>query len=324
MANAADAGTQVANPRARRAAIWILATAAVVLGAIVAAGVLVWMRPLEVYAWFERRALTRAGLTRTELSTRAGRQVLWQGGRGQTVVLLHGAGDHAGTWSKVVPSLIGRHRVVVPDLPGHGDSDPREGALPIGTIYAGVADVIDAVSPRAPVTLVGNSLGAWVAMLYAFDHPDRATRLVLVNGAALRGYRPDVSLVPADRETARKTVAELTDPSSPRFPDFVLDDIVRAARTGPISRIARAADLEQHLLDGRVAALRVPVDLLWGASDRLFPLEYAKRVEREAPATRLTLIPGCGHVPQVECPDKFTRELLAVLAQAPPRGTEGR
>ncbi len=179
--------------------------------------------------------------------------------------------------------------------------------------------VIDAASPREPVILVGNSLGAWVAMLYAFDHPDRVTRLVLVNGAALRGYRSDVSLTPPDREAARKTVAALTDPSSPRFPDFVLDDLVRAARTGPISRIARAADLEQHLLDGRLGALRAPVDLIWGASDRLFPLDYARRVEREAPAARLTIIPACGHVPQVECPDSFSRALVNVLSQAPPQ-----
>ncbi len=133
MANATDVRPGP-SPRARRAAIWILASATLVLTVVVAAGVLVWKRPLEVYGWFERRSLSHAGLTKTEISTRVGQQVLWQGGSGPALLLLHGAGDHAGTWSKTVSALLGRHRVVVPDLPGHGESEPRQGVLGIATI----------------------------------------------------------------------------------------------------------------------------------------------------------------------------------------------
>ncbi|MEJ2084590.1 MAG: alpha/beta hydrolase, partial [Acidobacteriota bacterium] len=72
------------------------------------------------------------------------------------------------------------------------------------------------------------------------------------------------------------------------------------------------------LLDGHLGELTVPVDLVWGASDRLMSLEYAARMLGELPRARLTEVPSCGHIPQNECPSTFAHILLGVLDSEPP------
>ncbi|MGZ6970727.1 MAG: alpha/beta fold hydrolase, partial [Thermoanaerobaculia bacterium] len=92
---------------------------------VVAAGCLFagWLfvkRPLEVFTWFARRSLLKAGLKKVVVQTPVGPQTAFLGGSGPMLVLLHGAGDQAGTWFRVAPSLARRYTLVIPDLAGHG------------------------------------------------------------------------------------------------------------------------------------------------------------------------------------------------------------
>jgi pimeloyl-ACP methyl ester carboxylesterase len=277
-----------------------------------------WKRPLAVYSWVNRRALAKAGLVRTTAPSGMGAQTYFAGGAGPSLVLLHGAGDNAGTWSAVAPSLVTRYRLVIPDLAGHGSSGPPSGPLSVGEVLRGLETVLSQ-GPQEPAIIVGNSLGAWVALLYAHEHPSRVARLVLENGGALRGDRSDLSLMPKTLGEARSLMKELRDPGSDPIRDFVLEDVIREAQTGPIARLSETAgDMERYLLDGRLQEVRVPVDLLWGRSDRLFPLAYAERLLAGLPAARLRTLPGCGHVPHQECPTKFRAALLDILQTPPP------
>ena len=88
-----------------------------------------------------------------------------------TLVLLHGAGDSAGTWSSIVKTFTPRYRVVIPDLAGHGGSAPAEGAISVGQVLEGLEAVMQQ-GPQDPAIIVGNSLGAWAAMLYTREHPE--------------------------------------------------------------------------------------------------------------------------------------------------------
>jgi pimeloyl-ACP methyl ester carboxylesterase len=278
----------------------------------------VWKRPLRVYAWFNRRSLARSGLTETTVSTPLGSQTYWVGGKGPGLVLLHGAGDESGTWANVVRELAPRHRLVIPDLAGHGRSAPVAGPLSVGQVLSGFEAVMQQLPPE-PVILVGNSLGAWVALLYAQAHPERVARLVLVNGGALKGDRPDLNLIPRTRDEAAQLMTQLRDARADPIPGFVLDAVVHEAQTGPLARLAQtAAAMEPYLLDGRLHEIKAPVDLIWGESDKVFSIAYARRMMAGLPASRLTVIPGCGHVPQQECPSKFRTALVEVLKQAPP------
>jgi pimeloyl-ACP methyl ester carboxylesterase len=296
----------------------ILTLVALVLLVIVCSAIFFYFRPLSVLAYMSRRSLSKAGFTEQKVNTAVGPQVSLQNGSGPTLVFLHGAGDHAGTWANTAPQFASHYRVVLLDLPGHRGSAPGDGPLKMRTVIDGSYEVLAKLPP--PIILVGNSLGGWVAMLYAQHHPDRVQRLVLVDGGATRGNRPDLAKVPADREQARKMWEAVVDPGSPSLPNFVLNDVTRSLQHGPMARLMAAGDMERYLMrESELASFVVPVDLLWGESDQLVNLQYARALESGFPAARLTTLARCGHVPQNECPSAFAAALEKILAQPPPK-----
>jgi len=287
-----------------------------VVAALIVFFILCFLRPIATTVWLRRSALRRAGLRKTKLTTTVGEQIAWHGGSGPILVLLHGAGDQAGTWNKVAPELKRHFQLIIPDLAGHGESHPVEGALSLGTLLAALEQALDAIPWRdAPMMLAGNSLGAWMAMLYAQKNPHRVVRVILIDGGPIKNVS-EIGLMPKDREEARRTLDAVLDPSSPRWPNFVLDDLVRISHTGPISRLLAAGeeDMSKYLLEDKMAGFQLPVDLIWGASDRLVPLDYAKKLQSQLPRCTLTVIERCGHAPQLERPRELTRVLLQILA----------
>jgi pimeloyl-ACP methyl ester carboxylesterase len=294
----------------------VLPLVSAAVAALIVFCILFFLRPIATTVWFRRSALRRTGLRKTTVTTTAGKQTVWHGGAGPVLVLLHGAGDQAGTWCKVAPELKRHFQLVIPDLAGHGESDPEAGVLSLGTLLTALQQALDAIPGRdAPMVLAGNSLGAWMTMLYAHKYPHRVTRAILIDGCPVENAL-EVNIMPRDREEARRALDAVLDPSSPRWPDFVLDDLVRVSNTGPISRLRAAGeeDISKYLLEDKLASFQVPVDLIWGASDRLVPLDYAKKLQLQLPHCTLTIIERCGHAPQFERPQKLTQVLLQILA----------
>jgi pimeloyl-ACP methyl ester carboxylesterase len=301
--------------RRRRWAIGIALLAVAAVGGLVG----YVQHPLQTLAFTRRRALARAGFERVELGSGESRLTVFAAGRGPALLFLHGLGDQAGSWKDIAPAFTDRYRVVVADLAGHGDSAPAEGVLPMATLVAGAERVLAYATAEGPAIVVGNSMGAWLGTLLAHRQPENVARIVLVNGGALLGEPGGPSLVPKNRAEAAQLMGMLRDSSSPKLPGFVLDDIVRRSGKGPLGRASLdVAGLFAHLLDGRLGEVATPVDLLWGAADQVVPLRYAERLLAALPAARLTRIENCGHVPQVECPERFRRALAAILAGPPP------
>ena len=293
----------------------------IVIGIIISVW-MVWKRPLKVDAMVSRMALGKLGFEKTRVATPDGRMTVWVGGSGPCMVLLHGAGDQAGAWARMVPPLLEDYRVIIPDLPGHWKSDPRSGPLGVDQVLVGVEVVMESACAGEQAILVGNSMGAWVGMLYAHDYPASVARLVAINGGAIREDNPAVSLYPVNRDEARETMKALMGPATLPLPGFVLDDVIRWARVGPAGRLAgRLVDagdeIDAYLLDGRLDEVVVPVDLVWGDADGLFTMDYAQRLLDGLPRARLHPVHGCGHVPHRECPDKTAEALRAALAMPP-------
>jgi pimeloyl-ACP methyl ester carboxylesterase len=130
------------------------------------------------------------------------------------------------------------------------------------------------------------------------------------------GLRPDLTLTPADRIEARRLWQALVDQSHWAIPDMVLDEVIRKGREGALSRMS-IDEMQPYLMDDSVSEFATPVDLIWGESDQVVPLEYARRLAAALPFARLTTIPCCGHVPQLESAERFTATLLGVLDHAP-------
>lgn len=299
----------------RRFGLGLLALAAATAAALAASFVL---RP---FWWFERlgkAALGRAGLERATLAGPRGAIAVWRGGRGPTLVLIHGANDQAGGFARIAAPLAAERRLVVFDLPGHGESAPGSGPLAIGDLAAGLATVVASEAGAGPVTLAGNSLGGYLALVHALRHPGQVAHVVLLNGAAIRAAPGvAVSLLPSNRAEAAATMEALTAAGSPRVPGYVLDDLVRRAPGSPLRRLLERPTEPELVLDERLAEIATPVTLIWGAADRYLPLAYAERVRGGLPRARLETLQACGHLPQRECPERLLAALLSALASPP-------
>jgi len=300
----------------------LLAIGILLVVAIIATVWMVWKRPLKVDAMFSRMALGKLGFEKTSIASPDGQMTVWVAGEGPCMVLLHGAGDQGGAWARMVPPLLEDYKLVIPDLPGHWKSDPRKGPIGVDQLLSGVELVMDSICAGEEAVLVGNSLGAWLAMLFAHDYPANVTRLVAINGGAITNEDPAVSVFPANREEARETMKGLMGPATLPVPDFVLDDIIRHARVGPAGRFVQTiGEWGPYLLDGRLDEVVVPVELVWGDSDALMTLDYAQRLLDGMPRARLHVVKGCGHVPHRECPDKTLEAIETALAMPPPEMT---
>jgi pimeloyl-ACP methyl ester carboxylesterase len=294
----------------------LLPVAAIVVVALVAmVGAFVWARsnPLRAFEKMTRGQLKRAGMTRQRITVASQPLVYWSGGTGEkTVVVVHGVNDQAGTWSGVARVLRDQYRVVAIDLPGHGESGPKNGALPMRHMIDALATVIDRVSPDAPVVVVGNSMGGWVSMLYAAEHRHRVAKLILEDASGMAWDLSHVPAFPKDRAESLKLLRMVHGPTAP-LPEHVLDAMVRIGPTLPQARVLEQEDIAQWLVDARLSRLTMPVTLLWGRNDGLLPEEYAEALAARVEGARLHWIDNAAHVPHRQSPAEFIRLLREAI-----------
>ena len=240
-----------------------------------------------------RAVLAAAGFVREEI----GGTVYWECGAGKTMVMIHGANDHAGTWCAVAPALAHTHRVIVPDLPGHGESAPADGPIPISRVIEGLEAVI---GDAQDVTLVGNSFGGWMALLYALQHPSRVARLFLEDSGGLS--RPlAVPLVAHTREEAIPILRAVHGPNH-QPQDWVIDALIQRAHGSPMLRLT---ELAEHDIEARLGEIHTPTTLIWGADDGVLPLSYAHALQQAIPHATLQIIEGAAHIPHLQQPERF-------------------
>ena len=231
-------------------------------------------------------------------------------GEGTPWVFVHGFADQAGTWGTLAGMLPQDRRVVLIDLPGHGDSAaPAEGPLRLTHEVRAVEAVLSDLDSE-PVVLVGNSMGGWVAQLVALEHPEKVGHLVLLNSAGL-DHPLDKRLVLATTEEAFVEKLDLMSANPPSVPGFILRSFAEHfAKQDQLSELFDDTMSGQNFTDDRLPSLNVRTTLVWGMDDGFFPMDYAERLRRLIPGARLVQIPSCGHAPQVDCPDALA-DILA-------------
>ena len=268
--------------------------------------------PLDMLVAGRRWALKRAGGEKREIRGPAGRLTYFVAGSGPTIVLVHGANDQAGLWAKAVKDLSRDFRLVIPDLPGHGESDPPSGHLDYPMLVAGVESVIQKEAPGEKVVLIGNSMGGWIATLVAQKNPQRVSHLILENSSGISIDYKGPPLFPKNREEATQVMTAVQGPGKPPLPPFVLDDLVRRTPTSPMARLAKT-NLLPFFLDGKLRDFPFPVTLVWGADDGVLPLDYARRFAGEFRESKLVTLPNCGHIPHYQCTDSFVNAVRGAL-----------
>ncbi|MCW2546695.1 MAG: hypothetical protein JWN96_1155 [Mycobacterium sp.] len=258
------------------------------------------------------------------------------------VVLVHGLGATNASMLTLLWELARDHRVLSPDLPGHGATEAVHDTYDAEFLSRWLLSFADATHLDRPL-LIGNSLGGRTGLEAALVAPERFSALVLLAPAmAFRKLRQFIPIVSVFRPELARTPMFFSKPLvvlglknmfavSGRVPDgwflAAADEFVRVMRL-PAHRIAFFSAMRQIYLDeafgergfwDRLPTLATPALFIWGDRDRLVPAGFARHVEAAIPAATSVMLESCGHVPQFEHPERtaaLIREFVESLGDA--------
>jgi pimeloyl-ACP methyl ester carboxylesterase len=282
-----------------------------------------------------------SGFEAHEVDLHGHRVVYRAAGSGPTVVLIHGMLNSSRHWEAVAERLAGSHRVIAPDLIGHGDSATPRGDYSLGAHAAGIRDLLTTIGVER-ASIVGHSLGGGVAMQFFYQFPQRTERLVLISsgglghdvspllrGAALPGAMPLLRLVAQRRLVDAIDAAGRGLRGRGSAKGVYLEAVARAMRPlqEPGSRRAFLQTLRsvidvhgQHVsasdrlyLLGDMATL-----IVWGERDHTIPIEHGRAAHEAIPRCRFETLPRAAHFPHLEDPDRLATILVDFLATTAP------
>lgn len=260
-------------------------------------------------------------------------------GSGRPVVLVHGLGAAKSWWRHTIPHLASSLRVYALDLPGHGGTDVPAAVTDVDYGARFLLAALDALElPRT--ALVGHSLGGHIALAVAARAPQRVSRLVVVDSAGLgrelNWLLRAVSLpgmgelvlgfLGRRRWEVRWEYGGLFHDPSLFTPEMAADVLVNRARPGAVSILLAMLRLgvtwrgvrDSALLLDRLPLVQAPTLIVWGDQDPLFPLRHAHRARQGLRDSRLEVLSGCRHCPQLEYPERFNSIVGSFLAEGAP------
>ncbi|GAB2528162.1 4,5:9,10-diseco-3-hydroxy-5,9,17-trioxoandrosta-1(10),2-diene-4-oate hydrolase [Nocardia heshunensis] len=249
-------------------------------------------------------------------------------GNGPTIVLLHGGGPGASSWSnfaKNIPVLAKDFHVLAVDQPGFGQSDkPTEHPQYFVHSASALKDLLDHLEITDRVHLLGNSLGGGAATRFALDYPDRAGKLVLMGpgGLSTNLFAPDptegVKLLSKfnfepTKENLEAFLRIMVFDQKLITPELVEERFASAsqpeslAATRAMGKSFAGPDFAKGMIWRDAFKLRQPVLMIWGREDRVNPIDGALVALKMVPRVQLHVFGGCGHWAQLEKFDEFNR-----------------
>jgi pimeloyl-ACP methyl ester carboxylesterase len=238
-------------------------------------------------------------------------------GEGRPYVLLHGGAGPA-SMTRFASLMAERHkvRVIVPTHPGFALTkrpDRLKDVRGLAQVYAGLLDRLGV----SDVTVVGNSIGGWIAAELALLNSPRVRGIVLVGATGI-----EVAGHPI-RDVSNVTLDELMSLSYHNPKPFRVDPATMTNDQRAMAAANRAAlqvyapEMTDPTLAGRLARIAVPALVISGESDRIVDAEYGRAYAAKIPGAKFDLLPGTGHVPQIETPELL---LEAIWGHGQPSG----
>jgi pimeloyl-ACP methyl ester carboxylesterase len=247
----------------------------------------------------------------------AGRKIqMTQGGQGTPLLYLHSAAGET-DWTGFHEQLSRRYHVYLPAHPGFAVSGGLESIHDIQDLAWHTIDLIAALG-LSRVSIVGFSLGGWLAAEVAILRPALVEKLVLVSSAGIRlpdVRSPDIFL--DDREMLRRVLFHDPDGELARnfIPQSAHDERmllwIRAREAS--ARVAWNPYFHNPKLPGHLHRISTPTMLLWGRNDQVFPLALGEAFRKGIPDSQLAVIENCGHMLPFEKPDEFVRLCVEFL-----------
>lgn len=250
------------------------------------------------------------------------------GGAERSILLIHGLGARASDWAPLIPPLsrAGYH-VYALDLLGYGVSPkPADGDYSLSGEERVVVGFMQAVHLRQ-ADVAGWSMGGWLGMLLALDHPAQVRRLLLFDSAGLY-FDPDFDsslFNPSDRAGLERLVARI-EPDHPNIhiPGWAAHGMLRRMQASRwiIERSFRSMVSGRSVVDFRLSQLHQPALIVWGTEDKLTPFAQAERLHALLPQSVLYGFRGCGHLAAAECAVAITPVVLRFLNAETPEPAE--
>jgi pimeloyl-ACP methyl ester carboxylesterase len=263
-------------------------------------------------------------------------------GTGPPLLLLHGIGVSSVTWLPVIPALAEHFTVIAPDLLGHGLSDKPRADYGIGAYACGMRDLLSVLDVEK-ATVVGHSLGGGVAMQFAYQFPERCSRLLLVSSGGVGPQVHPVLRLLASTHGGSVLNLATSGPSwsmlravRPLLPllgglsggsdlDRMFDRIeslsTRAARQAFLRTLRSVVDARGQvvtMLDRSYLAAGMPTWILWGGRDAIIPVSHAARAALAMPGSRLVFFSEAGHFPHEDEPERFVQLVCDFVASTEP------
>jgi pimeloyl-ACP methyl ester carboxylesterase len=302
-------------------------TAVLLLLLILAGGATFYLHPLAVNDAILRYKLSRAGVQSHYIQA-GGYNLHYleaappkNAGPGKTLVLIHGLGSRGEDWSPLLPGFAqaGFH-VYVPDLLGYGRSPRPDVPYTISLEEKTTVDFLDALHLDKP-DVGGWSMGGWVALKLAADHPERVDRLMVYDSAGL--YFPPVFgtdlFAPTDRAGLARLMAAISPHPKP-LPGFAQDDALRKLGLNAwiVNRTMASMVSGRDLMEFRLHLIHQPTLIVWGSHDDLIPLSVGERMHKGIPQSTMTIMENCGHLSPAECWKPVEETTIDFLKAAPP------
>jgi 2-hydroxy-6-oxonona-2,4-dienedioate hydrolase len=246
----------------------------------------------------------------------------YEAGKGSVVVLIHGLGADSRHWAANIDPLSQNFRVIALDQIGYGQSDKPLMRYTVENFSDYLHGFLQELKiPKA--SLVGNSLGGWVALEFALRHPQMVERLVLVDAAGLHpatalkmpeGGRPPIT--PLNWrwyfELMEANQAWATTDLGPNALERHMQNGDAYSVASSVAEMITGREFE----DKKLGKVHVPTLIIWGRNDMLIPLAMGEQLHQGIPGSQMIVLDGTGHIPMVGKPTEFNQAVQSFLNSA--------
>ncbi|MBC7922261.1 MAG: alpha/beta hydrolase [Ferruginibacter sp.] len=237
-------------------------------------------------------------------------------GEGEVLLLLHGLFGALSNWERVIEGFSGNYRVVIPVMPIYEMPVKSAG---LEGLVAFIEDFV-AFKSLTDLTLLGNSLGGHVALIYTLQNKPNVKKLVLTGSSGLfensmGGSFPKRGSYDYIRERVAHT---FYDPATAR--GELVEEVFEITKSIPkcLRIVALAKSAQRHNMASEIPKIDVSTLLVWGLNDTITPPTVAHEFNRLLPSSELHFLDRCGHAPMMEHPEKFNRLLRWFLTAKEP------
>jgi pimeloyl-ACP methyl ester carboxylesterase len=286
----------------------------------------IWFRPLSVMRTAGKFALWSGGIRGHYTQVGPYRVHYYEGGEGPPLVFVHGLGAESLNWVPAMLSYRHHFHVYAIDLLGHGETEQPDIAYSISQqsemLHQFLLD-----HKATPADVVGVSMGGWITLKLAIDHPESVNKLVVADAAGLKFDTPITvtNFLPSNHQEFVQFMAMLT-PRVHDMPYPLRRDFLHlvASRAWITRRIFASFLTYQDVLDGKLQQINAPTLIVWGAKENMIPLAVGEEMHQQIPKSSLLVCDDSGHLAIYECWNQLKPSVTEFLTAPQPTASSVR